>query len=427
MERWPRGIVEGPVRSGFLVDAEYASVIGARARMIRRRRGLSLDVAAGLAGITKSYLSLLERGQRGFNRRGLLEDLAEALGCSVADLTGQPYLPVDRQSADTAATIPEVSAVLHDTTLDDVLDVRARPLPELVAAASRANACADDARYALAGRDLGAVLAELHVHAVTGRSQERQIALAALAEACMVAYCLAYRIGHTDLAVVAARRGFDAASRAERPDLVGMLAMSRTVALMRAGARQRAGSVCGDVLNDLSALPGPTPEKTTVAEARGILHLTSALVAARESRDVDMVTHLAEARTLAAYTGERNFLRYHFGPTNVAGWELSIAAENGNGPEAADRFATSAVDLSVLGSKCREGYVRFALARCWAQAEGARDTEALRALDTADRLAPVVVRNDPLARDLVVTLDRRARNRVWELDSLRNRFGVARG
>ena len=52
------------------MDAGEASVIGARARMIRRRRGLSLDVAAGLAGISKPYLSALERGQRGFNRAG---------------------------------------------------------------------------------------------------------------------------------------------------------------------------------------------------------------------------------------------------------------------------------------------------------------------------------------------------------------------
>ncbi|MGH3918639.1 MAG: helix-turn-helix domain-containing protein [Pseudonocardiaceae bacterium] len=64
-----------------------------------RRRGLSLDVVAGLTGIGKQYLSMLELGQRGFNRRGLVEDLANALGCSVADLTGQPYLPPDRESA----------------------------------------------------------------------------------------------------------------------------------------------------------------------------------------------------------------------------------------------------------------------------------------------------------------------------------------
>ena len=50
--------------------------------------------------------------------------------------------------------------------------------------------------------------------------------------------------------------------------------------------------------------------------------------------------------------------------------------------------------------------------------------EAIRHLDTADRLAPIRVRNDPIARDLVRTLDRRARRQVWELESLRNRFGI---
>ncbi|MGH3720902.1 MAG: helix-turn-helix domain-containing protein [Pseudonocardiaceae bacterium] len=55
------------------VGIAEASAIGARARMIRRRRGLSLEVVAGLAGITKQYLSALELGQRGFNRRGSTE------------------------------------------------------------------------------------------------------------------------------------------------------------------------------------------------------------------------------------------------------------------------------------------------------------------------------------------------------------------
>ncbi|MGH8603468.1 MAG: helix-turn-helix domain-containing protein, partial [Gammaproteobacteria bacterium] len=58
------------------MDLEEARSIGARLRMIRRRRGLGQTVTAGLAGISKPYLSMLERGERGFNRRGLLEDLA---------------------------------------------------------------------------------------------------------------------------------------------------------------------------------------------------------------------------------------------------------------------------------------------------------------------------------------------------------------
>src|SRR5437764_10893044 len=83
----PRSALGRPLRAAVrrtvrraAVDGDEASSIGVRARMIRRRRGLSLEVVAGLAGISPAYLSMLERGQRGFNRRGLLEDLADALG-----------------------------------------------------------------------------------------------------------------------------------------------------------------------------------------------------------------------------------------------------------------------------------------------------------------------------------------------------------
>jgi hypothetical protein len=90
----------------------------------------------------------------------------------------------------------------------------------------------------------------------------------------------------------------------------------------------------------------------------------------------------------------------------------------------AERLAAAPINLSVFSSKGRVAYVHFDIARAWAQADGRHDGEAVRALDAADRLAPVRLRNDPIARDLVVTLHRRARRQVWELDSLRNRFGV---
>jgi transcriptional regulator with XRE-family HTH domain len=96
------------------VDTDDARTIGARARMIRRRRGLSLDVVAGLAGISGAYLSMLEIGKRGFNRRGLIEDLADALGCSVMDLTGQPYLPPDRASAQAKKVIIQIERGLNE-------------------------------------------------------------------------------------------------------------------------------------------------------------------------------------------------------------------------------------------------------------------------------------------------------------------------
>ncbi len=191
--------------------------IGSRARMIRRRRGLSLDTAAGLAGISKSYLSLLETGQRRFERRGLLEDLASALGCSVVDLTGQPYLPPDRGSAEALATLPDISLALHECTLDDVPDLPARPVTELAKLAARANVNCDETRYALAGRDLGLMLTELHVHAVVGDTDTRRAALVALVEACRVAFGVTKNLGHPEVAAHAARRGYDAPGGSARP------------------------------------------------------------------------------------------------------------------------------------------------------------------------------------------------------------------
>ncbi|MCA1708065.1 MAG: helix-turn-helix domain-containing protein, partial [Actinobacteria bacterium] len=96
------------------MDSEEARTIGEQLRTIRRRRGLGLKVAADLAGISKQYLSFLERGKRGFNRRGLLEDLADAVGCSVADLTGRPSQQADRHIAAALATIPGISLAISD-------------------------------------------------------------------------------------------------------------------------------------------------------------------------------------------------------------------------------------------------------------------------------------------------------------------------
>lgn len=146
---------------------------------------------------------MLERGRRGLNRRGLIEDLADALCCSVADLTRQPYLPVDRHTAIAAAAI-RMSARRCTTPLDDVPDVPARPVEDLARAVSEALAHADDVQFAVAGSELGALITELHVQAAVGHADARRAALAALVEACIVAWALAGTLGQAELAVAAA-------------------------------------------------------------------------------------------------------------------------------------------------------------------------------------------------------------------------------
>lgn len=400
-----------------------AETIGTRARMIRRRRGLSLDVAAGLAGISPAYLSMLERGQRGFNRRGLLEDLASALGCAVSDLTGQPYLAPDRATADALAAIAEITPLLYEVTLDHVPDTPARPVDQLATWAAQANAHCDEARYALAGKDLGRLLTELHVHAATGTPAVRRVALTALVEACVVVFGIARQLGHPQLAVHAMDRGRAAAERLSDPALAGFAGLARAGAFSRLGARRTAAVALAEAQAAVEGEADPTGEDARAAEALGMAHLLAAQLATREGRTGDADTHLHEAADLARATGERNTLAWHFGPANVAAWSLAIAVERGEGPPHAERLDAQPISPTSAGRRSR---LHLDLARAYAQAEGARDGAAIRHLDIADRIAPTRIRNDPIARDLVVTLDRRARRRVWELDSLRNRLGVSR-
>lgn len=409
------------------LEADSADIgIGQRARTIRRRRGLSVEVAAGLAGISKGYLSLLERGHRRFERRGLLEDLAGALGCSVADLTGQPYLPPDRESAHAKRVITQIERGLNEATLDDVPEVEPRSLAELAQWVSASAELRDTAYYRRSGEDIDAALIELQVHAVVGDGRERQRATELLTQAAYHAFVLATTFGYLHLAQLAARRAFDAARITERPELVAFAMFARAPSVARTGGRGRAMRMLDRAIGDAEPRTGMIRDSSTLgAEMFGLLHLMSAHVATRNNSAELASDHLTEAGRVAALTGERNGLRQHFGPTNVTVWRVAIGAESaGAGVAVAESVARSPIDLDLLDSTDRAAALHFDLARCWAQADGGRDPEAIRHLDAADRLAPQRIRNDPIARDLIGTLDRRARRRVWELDSLRNRFGL---
>ncbi|MFN2495083.1 MAG: helix-turn-helix domain-containing protein [Pseudonocardiaceae bacterium] len=410
------------------MDDEEARAIGERLRMIRRRRGLSQAAAAGLAGITKSYLSLLERGERGFNRRGLLEDLAEALSCSVADLTGQPYHLPGRDTEDTFAAIPGIQLALNDYGPDDVPDVNPRPLEQLALWADESNEHCTQARYSLAGKDGGTLVTELQAHALSAPGRERDQAVTSAVIACFVAGVVAGNVASVQLSANAAQRGYDLAIRHGTPGLVGFARWYWSLTLTRLAARRRASSLLTAGIDELApsiSLAGGSD--TLAAEMAGLMHLACAHTAAREQHADDAEMHLDEAELLAVSIGEHNGLLQHFGPTNVALWRLGISIELSDSGRAYEKTMRAELDLSGLGSAEREASLRLNLARALVYSRKDRDGEAIRHLDAADRLAPQRIRMDPMARELVITLTRRTPRRVWELDSLRNRFGIGRG
>ncbi|MGH3940145.1 MAG: helix-turn-helix domain-containing protein [Pseudonocardiaceae bacterium] len=355
------------------VDDEVLA-IGTRLRRIRRRRGLGLTVTAGLAGISKPYLSMLERGERGFNRRGLLEDLATAVGCSVADLTGQPYLAPDRATAEGRAALPGISLALNEFGPDDVPDITPRPLDELVAWADSVNEHRDQGRYSLAGRDLGTLLTELQAHALTAGPADRARAFTALVQSCVVAGIVANKIaGNIDLAISAARRGYDLACRMGDPGLIGLTRWSWAGKLVLLAARGRASRILTAGIDELGSSVRLRSEDTLSAEGLGFLHLASAQCAARGKRRDDAQAHLTEAGKIATRIGERNGMRMHFGPTNVAVWQLAIGVELDEGGQAYELATRMPLDVAALHSQERSSALHFDLARALVQETAIRE------------------------------------------------------
>jgi transcriptional regulator with XRE-family HTH domain len=390
--------------------------------MIRKRRGISLTAAAGLAGISPAYLSLLENGKRRFERRSLIDQIAEALGCSALDLTGEPYQPKDRRAVEAMSSIPDIELSLYDCALDDAPDEPVRPVEQLAELVQVAQRAQDESRTDVAGQGIGRIMTELQIIAATD-GQARQQALALLAEASWIAYAVAKAVGHVDLALVAAQRGYEAAERLEDVALMAFVTWYRTTALQRVGARRRVTRILDQAIDQLEPVADPTTERPVMAELYGMLHLHAGLHAAKLGQGRLARDHLDEAFRVAERTGERNAFRMHFGPTNAALWRLAIGVELEEGAQAYEAF--DAVDVTTeLLPPTRLAAMHADLARALSQEGGSRDWEAIRHLDQADRIAPVRIRHDPVARELFASLDNRVRAKTWELKSLRHRFGL---
>src|SRR5262249_12513970 len=87
--------------------------IGTRIKYWRPRRGgMTQTALAGLSGLSQSYISLVESGQRSVDRRSVLVALAGALKVSPTDLLGLPGDPTDPRKGGAAAHVPAIEVAL---------------------------------------------------------------------------------------------------------------------------------------------------------------------------------------------------------------------------------------------------------------------------------------------------------------------------
>src|SRR5690349_16298025 len=105
--------------------------IGARLRTLRRWRGMTQTELAGLCGVSTSFVSMVEQGQRLLDRRSHIAAMAAALRVSETDLVGGPHLSEDRVQSDPHMAIPPLRVALQTNSLTRPAVDRARPVSEL--------------------------------------------------------------------------------------------------------------------------------------------------------------------------------------------------------------------------------------------------------------------------------------------------------
>lgn len=397
--------------------------IGARLRVLRRWRGMSLDEVAIHTGLSKSFLSRAERGLRPLDRRSHIAALAAAIKVSETDLVGGPHLGTDWQQSEPHSYVSSLRVTLETNGYhaEPVIE-RARPLPELAALmAGRIEQHRRRYDYITVGKDLPGLIDELHWHVHEPADEAAQrLALEVLVEAYMCAAGMARSLRHPDLGHMAAMRADETAVMLDDPIARGKAAF----ALLRPNASNwhRIKSMAERAVDRLE----PHVHDERDVPVLGMLALNAALASA-SSRDIAAADHWLEAAgELAARVPddlEGNWQA--FSETNVGVWNITVGVEAGKAggevAELARRVDESKLDSHLGRKTCFLADVGRGLAR-----DPKRRHDAIRWLRRSEEVAPQRFRNDVKAREAIAVMLEQARvaSQGRELRGMASRMGV---
>lgn len=398
--------------------------IGARLRTLRRWRGKSQVELAGLAGLSPSFLSMVETGQRPLDRRSHIAALASALKVSETDLVGGPHLTPDPLQSDPHMGIPALRVALQTNTLTTPAVNQARPLPELAQLVTdqiepMRRAC----NYVAVGQLLPDVLDELHYHVAAAADEAAErVALQALVEACACATFTAKNLNYTDLAHLAARRAKEAAALLGDPIHTGKADFVWLHTLPRAGSWDRNLIAAERAANELE----PYASEPLGLQVLGMITLSASLAAASLQRSDTALHWLDEASGIARRLPDQPMDNWQsFSATNVNIWRVSVGVERGEAGAAMLELAKP-VKLDGLAHRSSRRADFFAdVGRGLARDPRTR-AEAVRWLRRAEDAAPQRVRNSGPVRASVAYLLNRARAAAGgpELRGMAARMGL---
>ncbi|MBX6766341.1 MAG: helix-turn-helix transcriptional regulator, partial [Actinomadura rubrobrunea] len=375
------------------------------------------------SGLSKSYLSRVERGLRALDRRSHIAALANALRVSETELVGGPHLTKDPVQAGPHAAIPALRVAIQTNRLGDALVDRARPLPELVAEVRALEETFIACDYLGLGERLPGVIDELHLHVCAPTDEAAQrAALEALVESYMYATFRTRDLGYHDLAHQAAWQAERAAQMLADPIVIGKSDYLRVQSMPRENSWNRALVAAERAAERLQ----PHATHRRGLEVLGMLTLSASMAAAAQHK-VDTARHwLDEARDLASRVPDTPVENWSsFSATNTQVWAVAIAVE-------CNESAGTVLDLArrvdaerISGRRSRHASFLADVGRGLARERQYREA-AVQWLSRAEKVAPQRIRNSrPVQESISVLLAQAQREAVGrELRGMAARMGI---
>ena len=359
---------------------------------------------ADLVGRSEDWVSKVERGVRDIRRVDVIAELSRALRVELADLLGQPVLAEDEHAND---DIPAVrDALMTPRRLSRTLF---RPTQSAdVMSSDRAARLVEHAwtNYQL-GR-IGQVvrglpkLIELAQSLEDNTTPTERQGWAVSARVHHLAATTLSKLGESDLAWIAAERAMYAADQSDDPLVLASAARAGTHALLASGRFDDAvelGNTAAEWMR-----PQLVDNDPAALSLLGMLRLRTAVAAARR-RDRGAATDLiGRAKRAADRLGkDGNFWQTGFGPTNVELHRISTLLDLGD----VDYVVRHGADVDPIKLPV-ERRVSHMIDVARAMSLVARDDDAMRLLHDAEQLAPHLVRQNPVVREAVKAMYRRA-------------------
>ncbi|MDQ0765603.1 helix-turn-helix domain-containing protein [Streptomyces canus] len=383
--------------------------IGARVRVARNAKGLTLEELAGLLGRTGDWLGRVETGRIPLDRYSLITDIAENCDVDVVWLLGQPYRLQQNGGNIAHSYIPAMRTSMRRSGLilsgHPGLNPQGIPVPlaEMRTRSRQANAARQNADLPKAAMLLPGLIEDLNTALLVCEGSDREEALRLLVDAARTARMVLNQLGYPDFAWSSAEVAANAATQIDDPLVKAQVAWDRCGALLHQASLPETVAVAEAALRDLEPLASARQPANEVLSLRGALHLRCAIAHARGSRADDawarVDTALEDADRLGA---EWYDLDAHtvFGRGTVAVHAAEVGVEI-NQPDAG---LSKVRNVSVEDVPSKERKIHYQIDKARALRRMNRLPSAVMTLKQASVEAPYYVNSDPMARALVQDL-----------------------